>query len=198
MEQLVTCNLYSHISILSNSSSAGIKVRHLTFEGLLEIHSQVSNLPKDRIRFKNKANLDYCIETTEDRDEALGLVDKLIDMTAHHLRCPSVASGFSNYNKITAYQAADTFLRANRFQLSIKESEIDDVVLLMRDITAGNVSLQNIKDWIRKHIMPFPSNWQKPVVSEETETIPVDEVKDISAIATMENAASFKALTEIT
>lgn len=67
----------------------------------------------------------------------------------------------------------------------------------MSDITAGKISLQNIKDWIRKHIIPFPS-WQKPVVSEETETIPVEEVKDISAIATMENAASLKALTAST
>ena len=61
----------------------------------------------------------------------------------------------------------------------------------MSDITAGKISLQNIKHWIRKHIIPFPS-WQKPVVSEETETIPVDEVKDISAIATMENAVHLK------
>lgn len=178
-------------------SAAGIKVRHLTFDGLLEIDCQLSNLPKDRIRFKNKGNLNYCIETAEDRNEASGLVDKLIDMTAHHLRCLSAASGFSNHNKITAYQAADTFLRANRFQLSVPKNEIDDVVLLMSDITAGKISLQNIKDWIRKHIIPLPS-WQKPVVSEETETIPVDEVRDISAIATMENAASLKALTAST
>ena len=175
-------------------SSAGIKVRHLTFEGLLEIHSQVSNIPKDSIRFKNRTNLDYCIETTTDRNEALMLVDKLIDMTAHHLRCLSVATGFSNHNNITAFQAADTFLRANRFQLSIPESEIGDVVLLMRDINAGKISLQNIKNWIRKHITPFPSNLQKLVESEEIESIPLDEVKDISAIATMENAASLKAL----
>ena len=158
-------------------SSAGIKVRHLTFEGLLEIHSLVSNLPKDSIRFKNKANLDYCIETTDDRNEALVLVDKLIDMTAHHLRCLSVASGFSNHNNITVYQVADTFLRANRFQLSVPESEIDDVVLLMRDITAGKISLQNIKDWIRKHLTPLPGNLQKLVESEESETIPLDESK---------------------
>ena len=125
-------------------SSAGIKVRHLTFEGLLEIHSQVSNIPKDSVRFKNKANLDYCIETTLDRNEALVLVDKLIDMIAHHLRCLSVASGFSNHN--TAFQAADTFLRANRFQLSVPESEIGDVVLLMSDTNGGKISLQNIKD----------------------------------------------------
>ena len=57
-------------------SAAGIKVRHLTFEGLLEIHCQLSNLPKDRIRLKNKANLNYCIETTVDRNEASELVDK--------------------------------------------------------------------------------------------------------------------------
>ena len=191
---MVTCNLYSHITILSDLSSAGIKVRHLTFEGLLEIHSQVSSIPKDSIRFKNRPNLDYCLETTIDRNEALVLVDKLIDMTAHHLRCLSVASGFSNHNNITAFQAADTFLRANRFQLCIPESEIGDVVLLMRDINAGKISLQNIKNWIRKHITPFPSNLQKLVESEEIESIPLDEVKDISAIATLENAASLKAL----
>jgi len=64
----------------------------------------------------------------------------------------------------------------------------------MRDINAGKISLQNIKNWIRKHITPFPSNLQKLVESEEIESIPLDEVKDISAIATMENAASLKAL----
>lgn len=175
-------------------SSARIKVRHLTFEGLLEIRSQVSNIPKDSIRFKNRTNLDYCIETTTDRNEALMLVDKLIDMTAHDLRCLSLASGFSNHNNITAFQAADTFLRANRFQLSIPKSEIGNVVLLMRDINAGKISLQNIKKRIRKHITPFPSNLQKLVESEEIESIPLDEVKDISTIATMENAASLKAL----
>ncbi|MDQ5869929.1 MAG: hypothetical protein M3530_09430, partial [Thermoproteota archaeon] len=118
-------------------SSAGIKVRHLTFEGLLEIHDQVSNQPKDKIRFANKGNLDYCIETTEDRNEALELIDKLIDMAAHHLRCLAAARGFSDQNKTTAYQATDTFLRANRFQLNVPEIEIDDVVLLMRRITIG-------------------------------------------------------------
>ena len=76
--------------------------------------------------------MNYCIETAEDRNDASRLVDKLIDMTAHHLRCLSVASGFSNHNKTTAYQVADTFLRANNFHLSVLESEIDDVVLLMR------------------------------------------------------------------
>ena len=81
--------IYSHILILSNLSLAGIRVKHLTFEGLLEIHSHVSNIPKDIISFKNKANLEYCIATTEDRNESLVLVDKLIDMTAHHLRCLS-------------------------------------------------------------------------------------------------------------
>lgn len=148
-------------------SAAGIKARHLTFEGLLEIHCHVSNLPKDRIRFKNKENLNYCIETTR---------------------------GFPNDNKSTAYQVAGTFLRANKFHLSVPESEIDDVVLLMRDITAGKISLQNIKDWIRKHITPYPTNLHKPVESEETEIIPVDDVKDISAVATKENAFLLKAL----
>jgi prophage maintenance system killer protein len=175
-------------------SAAGIKVRHLTFEGLLEIHCQLSNLPKDRIRFKNKANLNYCIETTVDRNEASGLVDKLIDMTAHHLRCLSVASGFSNLNKTTAYQVADSFLRANNFHLSVAESEIDDVVLLMKDITAGKISLQNIKDWSRKHITLLPTNLHRPIDSEESEIIPVDDVKDITVVATKENASLLKAL----
>ena len=175
-------------------SAAGIKVRHLTFDGLSEIHCQLSNLPKDRIRFKNKGNLNYCIETAEDRNEASGLVDKLIDMTAHHLRCLSVASGFSNLNKTTAYQVADSFLRANNFHLSVAESEIDDVVLLMRDITAGKISLQNIKDWSRKRITRLPTNLHRPVDSEVTELIPVDDVKDITVMATKENASLLKAL----
>ena len=80
------------IQFLPKLSSSGIKVRHLSFEGLLEIHSQISKQPKDKIGFTNKGSLEYCIETTKDRDEALELIDKLIDMAAHHLRCLSVDS----------------------------------------------------------------------------------------------------------
>ena len=115
-------------------------------------------------------------------------------MTAHHLRCLSVASGFPNHNKSTAYQVADTFLRANKFHLNVPKSEIDDVVLLMRNIRAGKISLQNIKDWIRIHITPLSTNMHKPVELEEDEIIPLDDVKDISAVATKENASLLKAL----
>ena len=147
---------------------------------------------KTEFVLKIKVNLNYCIETTVDRNEASELVDKLIDMTAHHLRCLSVVSGFSNLNKTTAYQVADSFLRANNFHLSVAESEIDDIVLLMRDITAGKISLQNIRDWSRKHLTPLPTNLHRPVDSEVTEIIPVDDVKDITVVATKENASLLK------
>ncbi len=99
-----------------------------------------------------KGNLDYCIDTVLQVGNHPILLDSCIDKAAFYIHCISLAHGLLDYNKRTAYQTAEVFLRANGFKLTVKES--DEVVDMLRQVSTRKVTINYVEEWVRKHIKP--------------------------------------------
>ena len=100
-----------------------------------------------------KGNLVYCIDSILEVGNQSNLLDSCISKAAYYIHCISLAHGLLDYNKRTAYQTAEVFLRANGYKLMVTEP--DEVVDMLRQISTRKVTINYVEEWVRKHIKPF-------------------------------------------
>jgi len=99
--------------------------------------------------YLSKGNLDYILDTVKDVGERLRRRQAIIKKAAFLLYNTVVIHPFVNGNKRAGYELVRLFLRANGFELSVKNTEAYDFLL---DVASGSKSETDVEVWLVRHL----------------------------------------------
>jgi death-on-curing protein len=102
--------------------------------------------------FLYEGGLNYCVESARDLYNEKELPDILVWKAAYYLWCLITNHPFLDGNKRTAFQVASVFLLANGYILTRLSPE--DAISVLGGVAAGQVSLDDLTVWVRKHLRP--------------------------------------------
>ena len=131
----------------------GMSVRYIEYEAVLEINKEIIKKMGGKFAVINEGNLRYCIESVKDIGSHSTLVDSCIHKSAYYMCCISESHVLLDYNKRTAYQTANVFLLANGFEFHVVDA--DDAVSMLRHASRKKIAIENVKQWVTKHIKPI-------------------------------------------
>jgi len=127
-----------------------MSVRHVDYEGVLEIHKEIIRKMGGKFVVINYGNLRYCLGSVLDKGHNVLLIERCIEKAAFYIWCICLAHAFLDCNKRTAFQVAYVFLVANGFEL--RGSDTEEIVSMMINISTRQITIDSVRNWIRKHI----------------------------------------------